>query len=235
MEGSPERRATVGTGAPEYAGANAEYTSGTDWLGREDWRAAPSAKKMLDSASHRYQRTELLLAELLGEPRCRPHVRRQRVMAHQIRRKRKRLAKRSIREGPLYQAPSEYRCDRRFVRTVDEMIYIKRANASLQGCGDTRKGDVFLRVAKCIQCPPLWRKDHRAYIVMKRMKGLRRLFGEAVDAVDCTLFQGDGVRWDRSSGNSQWTTELSWEVFVTVFDCVSEILGTLRSTVALPL
>lgn len=66
------------------------------------------------------------------------------------------------------------------------------------------------------------------------MNGLRRVLGDLVDDVDCTLFREDGVRWDGADGNFRWTAELSKVEFAQLPDCVSDFSAILGCTVALP-
>lgn len=70
MDGNPVRFVTVGTVVPPYAGAHAEYTVETDWLGRENRTVAPMDGRVLESVWLRYPRTKLSLVGLLGTPHC---------------------------------------------------------------------------------------------------------------------------------------------------------------------
>lgn len=116
--------------------------------------------------------------------------------------------------------------------TVDETMCIKKAMAEFRGGWDTGKKYVFLEVPECVQYPPLWREDHRAYSAVKRMDGVRRVPGAPVGAVDWTSLNKDGV-WDRADGNFWRTAELSDAEIAPLSHCVSAFPRILGCTVAL--
>lgn len=124
MDPHSERRVRVGTAVPQCAGAHAEYTGGTGWLGREDRTVAPLDKRVLESAWCRYPRMELSFVGLLEAPHCGLEMRRLRVVEHRGTEKGQEPVKRRIREGPSYQVLSKFECDRTFVTTVDDTVYI---------------------------------------------------------------------------------------------------------------
>lgn len=201
LNGNPARNAMVGMVLSEYAEAHAEYTGGTEWLGRRNGTVASLDEGVLESTWCRYPRTELLSVGLLEAPHCSPDVRRSRMLIQQSPEKGHELVERWLREEPLYRVLTKYRCNRTFVTPFDEMIYIQEANAELQCGGSGGSEHVILNVPECAPYPPLWRRYHSACSVVKTMAALRRAFGAPVDALDWTLFRGSGVRWDRASGH----------------------------------
>lgn len=67
MDKNPDRPITVNTMSPDFAGARAQYTGGTDWLRPGDRVVAPPAESVLKKAWCRYPRTKLSLLEVTGE------------------------------------------------------------------------------------------------------------------------------------------------------------------------
>lgn len=131
---------------------------------------------------------------LVVTPRYRTDLRRWRVVTVRGVWIRKKLLGPWMREGPLYQLPSEYQCDRTFVIAAGKMECIQQTNVELWEGARLDKTHCFIEIPECIRCPRAWRNNHHASRMVKTIEGLRLVLDAPVNSTGWPLLQGEGGR-----------------------------------------